>query len=455
MAERRRFKGHLATVLVLGAMSVAVVGILLQLSGFLAIGGSYSVRAVVPQAGSLTEGTSVTMAGVRVGTVQSVERRGVGALVNIRLTADGVTPLPADSQARLGVRTPLGENYVELLPGTSKRDMPADDIIPVSQETEYVEVDQVLSVLRGRTRGRARDMVQGLARAVEDRGDDLNATLKSTSSLLHAGSALTDTLAPERERIALLVDQLGSITREIGDREGSIRAIATQGRTTFQAIADRDDQLRELLDVLPSTLGQVRATTGTLGALSDAGAPVLANLGAALRDIRPAVQRLVPASTEGRAVVRNLDAAAPRLEETLESVTRLAPRAVPALPRVKQALCELNPALRYAAPYTRDILSLIEGFGSATNAYDAIGHTIRLQPLFGENSAFGLPDEASAAAFELVNKGVFGPLEGTGFKPYPKPGQANTSVTEADKLLGPEEFAERSGYVFPRLSADC
>ena len=57
-----------------------------------------------------------------------------------------------------------------------------------------------------------------------------------------------------------------------------------------------------------------------------------------------------------------------------------------ALPQVRDVLCQVNPMLRYVQPdsssgtgsYVPDLISFISSFGSAVNAYDNIGHLVRI-----------------------------------------------------------------------------
>ncbi|MCW3039309.1 MAG: Virulence factor Mce family protein [Solirubrobacterales bacterium] len=455
MLERRSIRSSLVTVALFGLVALAVMLALFKLSGSLSTGHTYEVKALVPQAGSLSQGVSVTMAGARVGTVQGVHRRGVGALVDIRIDDPAVQPLPKDSTARLAVRTPLGENYVEIIPGRSQQMLAANDIVPPANDDEYVDVDQLLSIFKGRTRDQARKMIQGLGTAVDGRGPQLGATLDHVAGVLQGGSSLTSRLHGDREQIGQLVKQLGDIGYAVGERGESIRVLARQGVTTFTALAQRDAAVRKLITTLPGTLRQVRTTTGTLRSVSDAAAPVLANLAVAVRQVRPAVRELAPAAREGRSVVTQLSGAAPKLKLTLTAAREASAPLAKTLPSLKAVLCQANPALRYLKPYVPDFVSFATGLGASANSYDAIGHTIRLMPVVGENSTLGLPDDISKTSFELTHSGLFGASQGLSFVPYPKPGRNNDVLHPGDpKLTGPKDVAA-SGFRYERVKKDC
>jgi hypothetical protein len=185
-------------------------------------------------------------------------------------------------------------------------------------------------------------------------------------------------------------------------------------------------------------------------------APVLFNLAAAVQEIRPAVQLLAPAAREGRAAVDELGAAAPPLQQTLVKLRGLSAPAVEALPRMQKTLCQLNPMIRYIKPYTNDVISAVGGLGSAANAYDAIGHLIRITFVSqNDNSLVGLPADVSQASFTLLHAGLLGKYMPLTYNPYPAPGQIGKEVaTGQQDILGPSQVPS-TGYKFPHILADC
>ncbi len=113
-----------------------------------------------------------------------------------------VTPLPADSRIAPRVRTPVGENYVSLLPGTSSRSLASGSVLPMTRADDSVDVDQLLSVLQGETRRRARRLIEGIGRRRAGRGGQLNAFLGGTADALATGSQVVRVLAQDRSQIA-------------------------------------------------------------------------------------------------------------------------------------------------------------------------------------------------------------------------------------------------------------
>jgi virulence factor Mce-like protein len=451
-----KFPLHVATFAAFVAVAFGFLAWFVGLGGGLpSFGETYEVRAVVPTAASLAPGARVTMAGVAVGSVTDVQRRGLGALVHIEVDDDAVTPIPRDSRLRVRQRTPVGENYVTIDAGRSGKDLPSKGVLPMTQAVEYVDVDQILSVFQGQSRDRLRLLIRGAGEAVDGRGAQLNSLVGHGSGALKSGSKVVETLVAQRAEVSRLVEGLGRVSAAIGERDASIRELARSGIATTRAIAARDERVRELLEELPSTLARVRATSGTVSSVTDRSTPVVKNLTAALRDVRPAVQSLQPAAQEGRAVVSRLSAAAPPLTKTLRSLRALSGPASKALPEVSKTLCQANPVIRYARPYTADVISALGGLGSAANSYDAIGHVIRLVPIVSENTLVALPDDVSAAAHRLLKTGLLGKTTGgLNWNPYPKPGRIGKDGADENGFLGPDALG-KSGFEYPHVEADC
>jgi ABC-type transporter Mla subunit MlaD len=443
----------LGTVIVGGVFSLWILGFNNQLPTF---GSTYKLRAVVPTASALIPNSRVTMAGVDVGKVTRIERRGTGAVVHLEIRDDRVTPVPRDSRVLIRSRTPLGENYVSITPGSSDDALKPDSLVPVSQSGEYVDVDQILSTFAGRTRDSTRDLIQSVGTALDGHEEDLNRLLSGGADTVTYGSRALALVVQDKEAVSRLVDQVGSLTAAIGERDAAIAQIGRDGVTTFRAIADRDAALRSTLRTLPSALGQLRKTMGTLESVTGRAAPVIDNVAAALSDLQPTVQALGPASRSGGALLDELRDAAPGLTDTLRGVRRLSGPGASALPQLGRTLCQVNPMLRYAEPYKDDVIQLIIGLGSAANSYDAIGHTLRLAPTINDNSLVGsIPSEFNQAAGVLLHSGFLSKGSGLQWIPYPKPGQIGSSTASGKPLtLGPKDIPA-TGYKYPRIHAAC
>lgn len=458
MNRRGTILPQLLSLLGFTAVAVAWALFLLGKGGGLPHFGSdpYKVSAVIPTGAALAPGSRVTMAGVDVGRVKTVKRQGVGAQLQLVIKDKAVLPLRADTRVQVRQHTPVGENYIALVAGRSRQTLPSGSALTAAQADEFVDVDRVLSVLKGPTRERARQTIQGLGGALDGRGEKLNGLLSGAGRFLKPASRVVDVLYRDRVKAGRLVDQLGNVAASIGQRDAAIHTIATEGLQSFAALSSRDGALRRTLEQLPQTLTQIRSASDTVRTVSATARPVVDDATLALAALRPAVARLQPAGDAGTGVLRQLSAAAPGLQGTLAQLTALSPPLSASLPKIHRSICQLAPAVRYLKPYVPDSLHILMGLGSSSNSYDATGHLIRLAPVLGENSLSGMPAEVSTAASALLHAGLIGKAAGTriSFDAYPKPGDLGRAVATGDVPIGPEAVPQ-TGYKYPRIEADC
>jgi phospholipid/cholesterol/gamma-HCH transport system substrate-binding protein len=464
MVTRRTFAGHvLVTLGFVLTFAALFIYVLYEAGAITLFQKTYDITSVVPTANFLAPGARVTAAGAEVGRVTSVSRPGplsANAAVSMQLTDSRVFPLPTDSQIQVKTRSQVGENYVNIVVGNAKTTIPDHGSIGLDDAAPFVSTDQVLNILRGRTQAQARTLLQQLGTDLLGRGQQLNDTLGSTSTFVVQGTQMLDTLVPQRRQIGQLVDQLGQLTSAIGERTHAIEVTARQGTSTLQALAARESQLSRVLHELPSLMSAARSTTGVIGSVSDRAAPVVRSLAVATAQLRPAVRALAPAARDGRTIVSSLRAAIPSLNALLGA----APDAIgypgngttgllSDLSPIRSTFCQLNPALTYLQPYTRDFWSIIPHLGSASNPYDATGHIVRLVPIVNENSLAGAPPAIEQAAHELFSSGLFAPDKVISIDPYPKPGAVGVDVAHAGDPFTPAQFAKT--YRYPRVEAEC
>ena len=444
-----QFRGHLitliATLLFVGVFAIG----LLTWSGNAPWVGGYQIKVLAPTAGSMGSGANVRIAGIGVGKVTAVERLGSAAELTLKIYG-AATPLPEDTRAAVRLRTLVGENYVELIPGKSATDLPSGGTLPMAQAADYVEADQILSVLRGKTRDRARELFRGLGAALDGQGNRLNALLAGSFGALQAADDVSLVLSNDHQQVGALVDDLGDLMRAIGDRGRSLGRLASAGRATFEALATRDAALNETLQQVPPTLRQVRTTSNLLNSVTGESAPVLSDLARAIRDLDPAVSRLKRAADEGNHILDRLGSTAPDLEGTLARVRRLAGPAGQALPDLRKVLCELNPAAEYLSPYAKDFAAMLTNMAGATNFYDATGHAGRMMAMAGPQSAGFFSDAMLEALTTLESAGVVQKLVQQGYNPYPKPGAA-ARPAGGDGANGPSQ----SKIDYQRVKAEC
>ena len=121
--ERTKVNVAVGLFLVLGILALAYLSIRLGRVSFLG-GAGYVLSADFPSVGGLKAGSSVEIAGVQVGRVESIGLADYQARVILRL--DRSVQIQEDSIASIKTKGLIGEKYVRISPGGSEKIIPAN-----------------------------------------------------------------------------------------------------------------------------------------------------------------------------------------------------------------------------------------------------------------------------------------------------------------------------------------
>ncbi len=108
-------------VIVGGVVLAAALGFVVyagQVSGFTA-GGTYDLKASFRSAQGVSVGTDVRLAGVKVGTVSSLDLNPQTFFADAVFTVDDRIEVPEDSTVLVSQEGLLGGNFIEIQPGGS------------------------------------------------------------------------------------------------------------------------------------------------------------------------------------------------------------------------------------------------------------------------------------------------------------------------------------------------
>jgi len=128
--ERTKVNVAVGLFLVLGILALGYLSIRLGRVSLLG-GAGYLVTADFPSVGGLKSGSSVEIAGVQVGRVESIGLADYQARVVLRL--DRSVKLQDDSIASIKTKGLIGEKYIRISPGGS------DKLIPPNGRIREVE----------------------------------------------------------------------------------------------------------------------------------------------------------------------------------------------------------------------------------------------------------------------------------------------------------------------------
>jgi phospholipid/cholesterol/gamma-HCH transport system substrate-binding protein len=403
---------------------LAIFVVLLQIAGGLSLGAKYDFEAVVPTVVQMVPGADVREAGVNVGKVTDISNRGATAVVALALDKR-YGPIYRDATVRVRTKTIVGENYLEINPGTrSAGAIPQNGVLPIQQAQDAVQLDQILSTLDATRRARLRQLLDGFGGGLRGASGEVNQTLAALSSTVHAAGPVTQALADQSQQLGTLVGDLGQVLTALGDRAAAIQRLANDGLGAATAIAAQDAAVSRSLRDLPSTLTTAQSATARLAAVGADASPVLDNLGGALTALTPALRALPSAGAATLSALRRLHTVTPVASKLLQALRAIAPTAKSVVRPLDGLVRELGPAIVYLAPYANDAAHLLYMLDSAGSGHDANGELGRIVPLFSSATLSAIAPQLQQALATLQSLGLANALNLKGVNAYPAPGSA-------------------------------
>lgn len=287
-------KGLKGTVTKLGAFATVMV----VLTAFLFMtfaeyrsGATERYSAVFDDASRLEKGDTVRVAGIRVGTVNSVSLQ-PDRSVRVGFDADRDIVLTTGTRAEVRYLNLVGDRYLELVdaPG-STRLLPAGAQIPVERTAPALDLDLLLGGLRPVIQGLNPEDVNALTNSLIQILQGQGGTLES---LLSRTSSFSESVAENSQVVEQLIENLNA----------TIDTLAVDGEQFAGAV--------ERLEQLVSDLAADRDPIGTAVTALDSGTASLADL---LTDARPPLDNVID---ELYVVADNMDADKASLEAALQ-----------------------------------------------------------------------------------------------------------------------------------------
>jgi virulence factor Mce-like protein len=266
-----------------------------------------SITALFTTATAIYPGDQVRVAGVRVGSIKSIEPQGTKA--KMTLAVDRGVPIPADARAVIVAQNLVGARYVQLAPAfgadgdTSGPMMRDGDVIDVDRTAVPVEWDEIKNQLM---------------RLSTDLGPG---TAASSSSVGRFIDSAADAMDGNGDKLRETIRQLTGLSRILADGSGDITDIVANLQTFVTVLRDSSTQIVQFQDRLATVSSVLDGSRSELDA-------ALTNLSSAVDD----VQRFVAGSRNQTAeqverladVVGNLSAN----QTALKNLLHVAPNAI-------------------------------------------------------------------------------------------------------------------------------
>jgi phospholipid/cholesterol/gamma-HCH transport system substrate-binding protein len=299
---------------------LAMVGLFVLVAGALLVGTVFALggmsgrqvktyQAYFPFAGGVEPGTTVRYSGgPKVGRVEKV---GIDpqnpSRIEVTFSVDADLPVKLDSRVKIMSMTPLGDNHVEILPGTVQSALaPAGTLLP---SEAYVDLSSLMAQVQV-----IAPQAQQLMKTLDDRVTELKVTLARVNDLLSAQNR-------------------SNLSAVLADSRGMIQENRPQLKSTLEHLNEVSARLQPLLDDLRKTSAQANQT--------------LDHVDAMIGENRPDLHQAVLQLRQSLAMVTSLTG---RLDQTVDVNSENIDEVLDNLRHVTENLKELTDTLK-ARPY--------------------------------------------------------------------------------------------------------
>jgi phospholipid/cholesterol/gamma-HCH transport system substrate-binding protein len=280
-------------VLIASAVLIATV---FALSG--AFGGAAATyRAYFPFAGGLEPGATVRYAGgPKVGRVEKLQLDPKDpSRIEITFSVRSGLPVKTDSHVKIMSLSPLGDNHLEIVPGSEKAALASTGAILASDP--YVDFNALTAKVN-----EIAPQAQQLLKSLNDRATELKVTVNRVNELINdknrdnLSATLADTrgmIAENRGAVKTTVQNLNSASRKLDPLLDDLRKTSAQANEALNhidtLIGENRADLRQAVKDLRESLATVSDLTGRLDQTLDVNSD---NIDELLENLRHVSQNL-------------------------------------------------------------------------------------------------------------------------------------------------------------------
>jgi virulence factor Mce-like protein len=373
-AEMQKRAPTLANILVIALFALSCFGLLLFL--WQSFGGpvplkpkGYRFTADFPRTLALAEQSEVKISGVPVGHVVALKLDGGNQTQATMEIESRYAPLRSDDRVQLRQKTLLGETYMEVTPG-SRQAPPLKNEAQLAQANvePIVTFDDILNTFSPKVRHAFQVWMQSQAESFNGRGEALNLSFASLQPFLEGANRLVGVLASQEGALKAVIRNTGQVFDALTEREGQLREFIAKGQAALKPAAAASRQFAEAFRELPAIERNSQAGFHSLNALAADANPLLDQLKPAERELTPllrSAEKFAPAFDRLLTGLGPLTKAAkrgfPDLSKSLDLTT-------PVLEALRPVLHNFDPFLQYTGEYLPTVESFFANFTAASQA---------------------------------------------------------------------------------------
>jgi ABC-type transporter Mla subunit MlaD len=360
----------------------------------------------------MVQGEQVRIAGATVGEVESVDVTMPGevdsysksgkpqaipgkAVLVMKIENAGFEDFRRDATCLIRPQSLIGEKFVDCRPTLPRApgQKPApplhkvpdgqpgagEYLLPLENNSTSVDPDLVNNIQRLPYSQRFRIILNEFGAGLAGRGKDIEEAVKRANPVLRDADRLFAILARQRDELSQLASDSKEILEPLTQQRSHVAGFISNAGATAEASAERGADLEASLRKLPAFMREFRTTLASLRRFSNAGLPVVTELGRAAPSLTSATRALTPFSAASTVSLKALgaagEAAGPKLraaDPIVRKASELAQTGV--VPTTE--LAKFLTSLKQTKGFDRLLDTIYSGAG-AVNEFDQYGHFIR------------------------------------------------------------------------------
>jgi virulence factor Mce-like protein len=211
-------------------------------------GSSYEVQAVFADAEGVPTSADVRVDGVDVGKVVSISHNAAEpgeTIVTLAITDTSATPVYTNGYAAVRQKTLLGDEYIDLTPGSglTADAIPDGGSLPVSQAGADVATDQIFDTFDAPTRAEEQQVIADLDAATFQRSGDIQDILPQLTTVIGNLEPVAAVYEKDQPQVDDIFVQLNTIMQTLADEHTQIAGLLSEGNIALSAIAAKDQAL--------------------------------------------------------------------------------------------------------------------------------------------------------------------------------------------------------------------
>jgi phospholipid/cholesterol/gamma-HCH transport system substrate-binding protein len=329
-------KKVIAGIVVVAAVVAAIV--------LIAGGGSsdgYVVRAVFDNGSFMVSGEQVRVAGANVGTIKSVSVSLPGeptaeedgkfvdvpgkAIIELEIADPSFQDFRQDAGCEIRPQSLIGEKYVDCRPTMPRapgqkpppplKQIPEGEpgegqyLLPLGHNQTTVDPDLINNINSLPYAQRFRLIFNELGAGLAGRGEDLEAAIKQANPTLRYVDKIFGELTAQKDQLAQLAADSQEILEPLTREKEHVAGFLAHSGEAAEASSEHGAELESALKKFPTFLVEFRETMKNLKEFSDAGTPLLEDLGAAAPSLTDATRTLTPFSEATTVALKSLGSA--------------------------------------------------------------------------------------------------------------------------------------------------